>query len=49
MVEAKTARRRRRKGFCVEWCPWDFSLPGTAGMRQTEESWAAGFALFMRS
>src|SRR5215203_5658739 len=37
-LEASTARRRRRRGFWVGWRPWDFSLMGTAGMCQTEET-----------
>jgi hypothetical protein len=48
-VEAKMARRRRRRGFWVGWRPWDFSLLGTAGMRQTEETCEVGSGLFMRS
>jgi hypothetical protein len=42
LVEATMARRTRRKGFWVGWRPWSFSLVGTEGMRQTEETWAFG-------
>jgi hypothetical protein len=48
-VEARTARRTRRRGFWVGWRPWDFSLMGTAGRRQTEETWEEGSGLLMRS
>src|SRR5215207_3529495 len=49
ILEASTARRRSRRGFWVGWRPWDFSLMGTAGMCQTEESWEVGSGPFMRS
>src|SRR5215218_507871 len=48
-LEASTARRSRRRGFWVGWRPWDFSLMGTAGICQTEETWEVGLGLFMRS
>jgi hypothetical protein len=49
LVEARMARRNRRRGFRVGWYPWSFSFIGTAGMVHTEESWALGSGLFGRS
>jgi hypothetical protein len=41
LLDARMARRTRRRGFWVGWYPWSFSLFGTEGMCQTEESWAS--------
>jgi hypothetical protein len=48
-ARSKHGAAHETKGFLGGWRPWDFSLMGTAGMRQTEETWEVGSGPFMRS